>query len=407
MKKLLVLAMVLVLAVPMFAEMSIGGEFDYYMVNGFKSVDLGDPAQFVDRWDKGEVDFKASVGDYSQVRIEIEEDGTWNGSERLEVADTGDGVTRNDGEGNPSFNYFRVITDWGKFFGLDGIGIKTDIGLNSWETKDGVDFTGYNYEYFDNWEQPLLTKDFGAKIDLSFVDGLVQPYFAWVFDTITYKDAYIDADRNAEFLVGSGFDFNAIGLPLWLEAYYYDTDEEKVNEFAVEAMYDLTIGDMEFKLGGYLASMSNGDDRGERWGFGVGFNAFGATINVSAGGCFGKDYWEAEVGEDAFSAFSVLGIDAQYDILDWLAVNAGFALAFGDYKENAAADKTLQDFEAGVIVKPDKGVCYKLGYIYCDKKIGAGNPAEGEGKGDFFRTLNTKGLTAEKGGLYFVTKIDF
>ena len=397
MKKLLVLAMVLVLAAPMFAEMSIGGEFDYYMVNGFKSMEAGDAAQFVDNWDKGEVDFKASVGDYSQVRIEIEEDGTWNGRNRLAVRNTGDGVGRTDGEGNPSFNYFRVITDWGKFFGLDGIGIKTDIGLNSWETKDGVDFTGYNYEYFDNWEQPLLTKDFGAKIDLSFVDGLVQPYFAWVFDTITYKDAAPDgSDINWEFLVGSGFDFNAIGVPLWLEAYYYDTAVEKNNEFAVEAMYDLAIGDMEFKLGGYLASMYNGDERGERWGFGVGFNAFGATINVSAGGCFGEDFW----GEEQYSPFSVLGIDAEYDILDWLAVNAGFALAFGDYKENCAGDKTLQDFEAGIIVKPDKGVCYKLGYIYCDKDV------SGQ-KGDFFRTLNTKGLTAEKGGLYFVTKIDF
>jgi len=402
MKKLLVLAMVLVLAAPMFAEMSIGGEFDYYLVNGFKSMDAGDPAQFVDNWDKGEVDFKASVGDYSQVRIEIEEDGTWNGRDRLADKVNGDGVGRTDGEGNPSFNYFRVITDWGKFFGLDGIGIKTDIGLNSWETKDGVDFTGYNYEYFDNWEQPSLTKDFGAKIDLSFVDGLVQPYFAWVFDTITYKDATPAGDQNAEFLIGSGFDFNAIGLPLWLEAYYYDTNEEKVNEFAFEAMYDLAIGDFDFKLGGYLASMYDGDNRGERWGFGVGFNAFGATINVSAGGVFGDDYWEnvRGFGPDGFSAFSVLGIDASYDILDWLAVNAGFALAFGDYKENAAGDKTLQDFEAGIIVKPDKGVCYKLGYIYCDKDV------SGQ-KGSFFRTLNTKGLTAEKGGLYFVTKIDF
>jgi len=390
--------MVLVLAAPMFAEMSIGGEFDYYLVNGFKSQDAGDRDQFEDLWDKGEVDFKATVGDYSQVRIEIEEDGTWNGKKRLAADDGADGaqVYRTDGEGNPSFNYFRVITDWGKFFGLDGIGIKTDIGLNSWETKDGVDFTGFNYEYFDNWEQPLLTKDFGAKLDLSFVDGLIQPYFAWVFDTITYKDGYGDADRNAEFLVGAGFDFNALGLPLWLEAYYYDTDVEKENLMAVEAMYDLTIGEMEFKLGGYLATMYDGDERGERWGFGVGFNAFGAAINVSAGGCFGEDYW----GEEMYSPFSVLGVDASYDILDWLAVNAGVSFAFGDYKENCAGDKAFQTFEAGVIVKPDKGVCYKLGYIYVDEDVSAA-------KGDFFRTLNTKGLTAEKGGLYFVTKIDF
>lgn len=403
MKKLLVLAMVLVLAAPMFAEMSIGGEFDYYLVNGFESVGAGDDDSFARNWDKGEIDFKASVGDYSQVRIELEEDGAWN---RRDLANGNRMYTvRDANEGSPSFNYFRVITDWGKFFGLDGIGIKTDIGLNSWETKDGVDFTGYNYEYFDNWEQPLLTKDFGAKIDLSFVDGLVQPYFAWVFNTVTYENQAPNGDDiNAEFLVGSGFDFNAMGLPLWFEAYYYDYRLEDQNLFAAEAMYDLAIGDMNFKIGGYIASISNGDDRGERWGFGVGFEAFGAAINVSAGGVFGEDYCDAVFGADNYSAFSAMGIDASYDILDWLAVNAGFALAFGDYKENAAGDKALQSFEAGVIVKPDKGVQYKLGYIYCDEDCGQG--ANGA-QGDFWRTLNTKGLTAAKGGLYFVTKIDF
>ena len=75
MKKLLVLAMVLVLAAPMFADVSIGGEFDYYMVNGF---DNDNAASFQDEWDKGEVDFKIGVGDYSQMRIELEEDGEWN-----------------------------------------------------------------------------------------------------------------------------------------------------------------------------------------------------------------------------------------------------------------------------------------------------------------------------------------
>ena len=95
MKKLLVLAMVLVLAAPMFAEMTIFGEFDYYMVNGFKEVGAGDPNSFVDLWDKGEVDFKGTIGDYSQIRIELEEDGSWNGR-GYDFA-----------EGTPSFNYFR------------------------------------------------------------------------------------------------------------------------------------------------------------------------------------------------------------------------------------------------------------------------------------------------------------
>ena len=384
MKKLLVLAMVLVLAAPMFADVSIGGEFDYYMVNGFDNDEI---ASFQDDWDKGEVDFKIGVGDYSQVRIELEEDDEWN-------AHTGTAP-----EGTPSFNYFRVITDWGKFFGLEGIGIKTDIGLNGYETFDAVDFTGFNYENADNFGNPSLRKDFGFKISLSFVDGLVQPYYAMNFDTVSEESnaGAATPDGEATFLVGSGFDFNAIGLPLWVEGYFFKGPAEKTNRFGVEAMYDLAISDMNFKIGGFLLSrVDGGDDRGQTWGLGIGFEAFGAAINVSGAGQFGEDYW----GEDNYSPFSVLGVDAEYFFLDWLGVNAGMAFAFGDYKENLAGDKAFQSFEAGVVVKPDKGVCYKLGYIYVDEDVAAAD-------GRLFRTLNTNGVTAEKGGLYFVTKIDF
>ena len=391
MKKLLVLAMVLVLAAPMFAEMTIGGEFDYYMVNGFESDGGDNGNSFVDKWDKGELDFKATVGDYSKVLVELEEDGSWNDRPG----------TR--GEGVPSFNYWRVQTDWGKFFGLDGIGIKSDIGLNSWETFDNVDFTGYNYENADSTifiGDPGTSKDFGAKLSFDFVDGLVQPYFAWTFDTVQGDD-----DHGPEFLIGSGFDFNGMGLPLWFEAYYYKGAGEDVNMFGVEAMYDLAIGDMNFKIGGFFDNATASyidndtfgdgvDDRGSSWGFGVQFAAFGATIGASTGGYFGEDLW----GEN--SAFSVLGIDASYDILDWLAVNAGLSLAFGDFKETAAGDKTFQSFEAGVIVKPDKGVKYKLGYIYANEDAKNGGSMR-------TRTLNTKKLAGEKGGLYFVTQIDF
>ena len=388
MKKLLVLAMVLVLAAPMFADVSIGGEFDYYMVNGF---DNDNAASFEDQWDKGEVDFKIGVGDYSQMRIELEEDGEWN---------DGTGTAP---EGTPSFNYFRVITDWGKFFGLEGIGIKTDIGLNGYETFDAVDFTGFNYENADNFGNPSLRKDFGFKISLSFVDGLVQPYYAMNFDTVSEESnaGAATPDGEATFLVGSGFDFNAIGLPLWVEGYFFKGPAEKTNRFGVEAMYDLAISDMNFKIGGFLLSrVDGGDDRGQTWGFGIGFEAFGAAINVSGAGTFGDDYWEAAFNGDGQTAFSVLGIDAEYFFLDWLGVNAGVGFAFGDYKEYKCGDKAFQSFEAGVVVKPDKGVVYKLGYIYADEDATAGGKITP-------RTLNTKKLAADKGGLYFVTKIDF
>jgi hypothetical protein len=391
MKKLLVLAMVLVLAAPMFAEMSIGGEFDYYMVNGFDKDGGDNGRSFVDKWDKGEVDFNGTIGDYSGIKIEIEEDGEWNARQGTYP------------EGTPSFNYFRVVTDWGKFFGLDGIGIKTDIGLNSWDTFDKVDFTGYNYENADSdifIGNVDTAKDFGAKISLNFVDGLVQPYFAWQFDTVGVKDG---GDDEFECLIGSGFDFDSMGLPLWFEAYYYKGQAEDSNLFGVEAMYTLAISDMNFIIGGHFinateayigAGFGDADDRGSAWGFGVTFEAFGASIGASCGGYFGEDVF------DENSAFSVLGIDASYFFLDWLGVNAGASFAFGKFKENGAGDKAFQSFEAGVVVKPDKGVCYKLGYIFAEEDAVAGGSLA-------TRTLNTKKLAGEKGGLYFVTKIDF
>ncbi|MBR4159087.1 MAG: hypothetical protein IKT97_03400, partial [Spirochaetia bacterium] len=150
MKNLFFLTLVLLFAaMPMLAEVRIGGEFDYYMVNGF---DTDNTASFEDKWDKGELDFRASVGDYSRVLIEIEEDGSWN---------NGRGTYP---EGTPSINYFRVQTDWGKFFGLSGTGIRTDIGLYSYQTFDHIHFTGFGYEYSENFSNPSLPKDFGFKL---------------------------------------------------------------------------------------------------------------------------------------------------------------------------------------------------------------------------------------------------
>lgn len=373
---------------PALSQSSVGGEFDYYMVNGF---DSDNPVSFQDDWYKGEVDFKVSAGDFSQVRIEVEEDGSWN--------DRGHSYA----EGTPSINYFRVITDWGKFFGLESIGIRTDIGLYSYQTFDRVHFTGFGYEYSENYMNPYLRKDFGFKLSLSFADGLIQPYYAMSFDTVK-------SDNNPagyEFLTGVGLDFDEIGVPLWLEGYFWNQTAAEKNAFGIEAMYTLDIGDFRFNTGGFLISREEDDidGSGQQWGFGIAFRAFDAQICVSGTGAFGDDYWETKKRKpDSCSALSAMGIEASYDLFDWLTVISGCGLAFGDYKENAAGDRTFQTFEAGVIVKPDRGVKYKLGYIYADKDAVGAN---GKMSGYFTRTLNTRKLAGEKGGLYFTIQIDY
>ncbi|MBR4683831.1 MAG: hypothetical protein IKO95_03325 [Spirochaetia bacterium] len=389
MKNLSILAYcALFVAMPALSQSSVGGEFDYYMVNGF---DSDNPVSFQDDWYKGEVDFKVSAGDFSQVRIEVEEDGSWN--------DRGHSYA----EGTPSINYFRVITDWGKFFGLESIGIRTDIGLYSYQTFDRVHFTGFGYEYSENYMNPYLRKDFGFKLSLSFADGLIQPYYAMSFDTVK-------SDNNPagyEFLTGVGLDFDEIGVPLWLEGYFWNQTAAEKNAFGIEAMYTLDIGDFRFNTGGFLISREEDDidGSGQQWGFGIAFRAFDAQICVSGTGAFGDDYWETKKRKpDSCSALSAMGIEASYDLFDWLTVISGCGLAFGDYKENAAGDRTFQTFEAGVIVKPDRGVKYKLGYIYADKDAVGAN---GKMSGYFTRTLNTRKLAGEKGGLYFTIQIDY
>ena len=395
MKNLFILTLVLLFAaMPMLAEVRIGGEFDYYMVNGF---DSDNTASFEDKWDKGELDFRASVGDYSRVLIEIEEDGSWN---------NGRGTYP---EGTPSINYFRVQTDWGKFFGLSGTGIRTDIGLYSYQTFDHIHFTGFGYEYSENFSNPSLPKDFGFKLSLSFLDGLVQPYYAMVFDTVQATDNKGKAtpDGEATYMVGSGFDFKSAGLPLWLEAYFMKGAAEDANQFGLEAMYDLAIGDVKLTLGGFYLNFTkaqrsrwsgqgaDSDDRGSLWGLGIRFAMYGFAVDINGAGQLGQDYY----GKGNYSPFSVLAIDAEYFFLEWLGLNAGTAFAFGDYKETSG-DKALQSIEAGIVVKPSKGILYKVGYIYVDKDVAAS-------PGVLFRTLNTKKVTAEKGGLYFTVKVDY
>ena len=395
MKNLFILALILLCAVmPVFAEVRIGGEFDYYMVNGF---DSDNAASFADKWDKGELDFRASAGDCSRVLIEIEEDGSW---------DEGKGTSP---EGTPSINYFRVQTDWGKFFGLEETSINTDIGLYSYQTFDRVHFTGFGYEYSENFSNPYMPKDFGFKLSLSFLGGLLQPYYTMSFDTVQATDNKGKAtpDGEATYMIGSGFDFKSIGLPLWLEAYFMKGTAKDANQFGIEAMYDLAVGGMKITFGGFYLNFTkaqrsrwsdrgaDSDDRGALWGFGTRLATSGFAIDITGAGQLGEDYY----GKGNYSPFSVLAVDAEYFFLNWLGLNAGTAFAFGDYKE-LSGDKTLQSIEAGVVVKPSRGVLYKVGYIYVDKDVAAG-------PGTLFRTLNTKKVTAEKGGLYFTTKIDF
>lgn len=391
-----------ILTISLAAETTISGEFDYYMVNSF---DKDSSASFADCLDKLELDFTMSAGDYSIMEIELEEDGSWN---------AGEGTYP---EGTPSFNYAKITTDWGKLLNLEIIGIKTSVGLEAWETFDRVDFTSFGYEYADNWTQPVLDRDAGFRIELSFLDGMIRPYYAMCFDTVAevdntgkpaIKSGKLQNDE-MQLLTGVGVDFGTkFDLPIWVEVYLQKPNVKDNLLTGVEVMFDRDFSTdswiSNIKAGGWLNSMSDDNKHGEIYGISAAVSAWGFTLAASIAGCVGSDYFDKYFGENSWSPLSVAALEAEYEILEWLSLNAGIAFAFNDYKEMQAGDKSLQSFEIGTVIRPSAGVQFRLGYILVDEDV---SDAVEKGTAYFFRTMNTDGVVNNKGGLYFATKIDY
>lgn len=418
MKKIIGFVFVLVfVTLPVFADVSVSGELEYYMVS---NADPSDRHSFADNVDKAEIKFNVDVGDYNFVSTEIELHGDVNDNDR-----------------NIRLVHAYVETDWGSLFGFKDINIYTGVGIRNFETFDSVDFTGFGYENADNgvWYDNISTgTDAGFVLDLGFLDNLIRLFYAMNFDTPfnNQHEEYNDAGqlvqaksdyKSPKWFVGAGLDFDAFGLgiPLWLEIYYGSAwEREDSGQLGIEASYIIAIGEeMDIELGGFYMMQDNSEDyypevrKDNVWGFGVSWDGYGAAVGVSATGIIGESDragYRAN-GKDRNYGFAMLGIDAEYFILEWLGVNAGASLGFGDYAEDYA-DSVLQTFEVGVVLKGNSYVKYKLGYIY-----NAGNIDYGESTFDDLkmnttgrsRTLNTDRTKTAAGGhgIYLSAVIDF
>lgn len=368
MKRILIFALLLVFAAfPVFAQVTVGGELDYYMSNGFDDND------FMGDLDKAEVNFNVAIGDYNSVSAEIEATG---GSASI------NGVNKPD----VHMNYLVVETDWAMMFGLEGFTIATTVGLDSFGTFDNVSFTGFTFEDADDYNNVETSVQPGFKVNLGFLEDLIQPYFSMAFNPDQ------GTDGEAIWLAGVGFDFDGLlNIPLWLEVYYgIDGDaagfDNDYSQLGIEALYALTTdGGLSFDIGGFFLLDKEKSNTTSIYGAGVGFGIAGFDIGASFLG---------KIGDNAVAsqAFSIVGIDADYFFLEWLGVNAGASFSF------MKGTDIFQTFEAGVIVNGNEDVTYKLGYIYSATDL---NPNA--------QTLNVKDNFVKNGGsgLYFATVVGF
>jgi hypothetical protein len=243
--------------------------------------------------------------------------------------------------------YAKVITDWGKYFGFadSGFGLKSTIGNYKPITKETADFTGYNLEY----GAEEFARGIGYTFDMSIM-GIVSPYFGANF-------AKWQAAAPDQYMVGAVVDV----APVTLEAYYVGISATDAvgAVIGIEAAFSSEVADgVEVTAAGSFRMEDAGDDYDMVYGFGAGVGAYGATLNVSFMGAILGD-----TNDDGGSyALSQLGVDASYDVLEWLSINGGVLMNLSeDYNP-----ETFSGAEFGIEIKPGK-VTYGLGYIVANE----------------------------------------
>lgn len=400
MKKYFVLALALIAfaVAPVMADVAISGEFDYSGV--WNTSD----EEYAGEVDKMEFDVKAAVDEFNTLKFELEDDQK--------------GVDDNIRDEPLTLNYVHLITDWGKYFGIEGFGVMSTVGIDDFGYNETVDFTGYGLEKSDAaWlgGAPSVVLDFD-------IMGMVKPYYKMQFDPYTNNDG-------AKWLLGAVVDV----APVTAEVYYMsagdftdDGGKQVLNSmFGIEAVYSGEVSDgIELTAGGYYRMTKSYAEFGDaveaavlaldplatdatidaaiaafqydetwsKYGFGAGVSAYGATLNVSMTGfMLGSD---AADGLDGSYGLSMFGVDGSYAILDWMGVNAGMLFAMGDYATDFTGDETFLGAEFGVTVMPGK-VLYGLGYIMVNEDANGA-----------YSSIQAEDLPA-KGGIYFIGQVNY
>jgi len=375
MKKYFVLALALVVfaVAPAFSQAKVSGEFRY---GGYWDTDA---EAYTGSIDRTRFNVDAAIDDYNKIHTQLRGE---------------------DGDKISAFNLYRVhvMTDWSKYFGFAdmGFGLVTSFGQYAYGTNDALSYTIYD----DGGTGFELSRRAAMKVDMDIM-GIVKPYFATTmqgFDDTTVSTTNQGKDVS-EFVVGAGVDF----APVWAEVYYMQNGHKDGTApakwegwgdftgqiFGLEAEYSGEVADgIALKVGAVL-EMINAEALDGEWKYGymvgAGVGAYGAQLDLAIGGM--KDY-----------EFGTLDVSATYDILEFLGVQGGMRMAFGDYAKDLTNDESFLGAEFGLYVKPGK-VKYGLGYII------ANEDAASYVAHDAFAVKDS--ASTGKGGVYFTAATKF
>lgn len=335
MKKTLVLVTIVLamMAAPIFAEATVSGEFDYSaMING---------DEVAGEFDKAEINIVADIDDNNVFKMEIEDKVK------------GENLTGS----SPEFSHAKVITDWSGVLGIDEVGIETTFGYSDFGGGDNHYITGYE---FDNYGGTYTDMEAGAKMALSFAEGMVNPYVAYMFESYDKTDDAGAADDAAEVLMGATVNF----APFWADVYYLTAkDGHTDGVFGTEVYVGLDLGDgmMLDLVGSFqqdMADVAAGEE--SIYGFGAAF--YLDALKVAVG---------LEGNDDQAARF--LGLDVAYGVSEMVTLRAGSAFYLGDESENALVENGVADEADAFLnltlmaeIAASDNLSYTVGYVVSD-----------------------------------------
>ena len=359
MKKTLLFALTIALALvcaPVFAEVSISGELDY-------SAMMNDD-ETAGEFDKIELDFAADIDDFNSVAIEVEDDIKNNDLEA------------NDVTSSINIDYAVAITDWGGMLGLP-FSMTTTIGYEDFYAGDDNYITGWEYEATGGI---YMDKEGAVKLSLGFMDGMINPFAAYNFDSNDKLENDGTVNDSTEVLLG----LKVAMAPVVANVYYLTASENRPDgEFGVDALVSVPLDEDGMKLdlaGTYDSNLDSDAAEGDeyQWGFGAAYYFSDFEVGASMKG-----------NDDQSTEY--LGVEAKYFMNEMLT----FAIAPNFY----LGDNDDIDTFLGLVFMADVAVndmfSYRLGYLYSD------------GYGEACSYTPAYETAAEDGGVFVGCNVNF
>jgi hypothetical protein len=253
MKKLWILLVVLAVfgAAPLFADVTFSGEFMGFASTDFDTISGAFP--------KVELNGVAEIDDFNTLKLELDVEGTdWSGYTDPDgnFTFTDDGDEYAIAKRNVALDDIRLITDWGKALGLEGVGIKTTIGYFDTYFTGWFYYDASGWTWYYDWPDGVIEQgpDANGAMEIDITAGPVM--FRW-YNDMAGEDILASAEVTAAGLdvwLGYAATFGGFGDGvLALEAGYKLMDMLNIGAFFRYSLADNTakyaLGENDFSTG--------------------------------------------------------------------------------------------------------------------------------------------------------------